>query len=387
MSTARSDTYAAPSGTGLYAGMPAPNALPAWFAAQPVGQFFTAPNSAVSSVASHQLMNAYSCTVLAENEIWAFGGGHGASADNTVASYDLVAGTGWVVRSTPTPVGEQVWANNSDYGEAQAWWGTVGARKPNPPHTYTSGVYMPQLNQVCWLGNRGIYNYGGETTPRYWLQFKRDTNTWVQPEDPAIITNALMGRACIRLPSGKVLGAYSSTKMYEWDTTKPVGSQVTEWASNNALDWGGYGQFLHDEAHNRLIRIGSVYSPGGVNVIVAIDLTTKAVTNIRALMTGSSADLAALDALNLQDTPGACIDPINNRVIYPTGLAGGSFYAIDLDSYAVSLVSPPTVSGHAVSAKANANAGIFGRIHFHAGWNALIYNPAGAAQTCLLRLA
>lgn len=384
MATPTAKSYSAASGGTIAGGR---NLIPAWIAAMPVGQWFTAPNSAVSSVAGATLMDVYSGTVLAGDKLYSFGGGHGASVDNTVAVYDLQAGASWSVACSISPAGDRVYADNTNYGVDRTWWGISPNRKPNPCHTYSSGVYAPDLGRIIWTGQRGVYSLGGNPVPNFWLQFKIPGHVWVDPSDAETIQDQQFGRASVRLPDGRIVGSSSGSSIWCYDPSQPSGSQFTLWASNSALDWGGYGQYLVDEVGNRLIRVGSIYHPTGLNVIMAVDMTTKAVTNIRALMTGSTDDLAGLDALNVQDTPGACIDKVNNRIVYPTGAAGGSFYAIDLATLAVTLVSPATVSGHSVAAKPSSTGGIFAKIHFHPTWNVLVYNPAGSAQTCLMRLA
>lgn len=390
MATPRADSYSVASGGAVYAGVsapaPAPSAdLPAWIAAQPLNQWFNAPNSILSAYpgASASMMDVYSGTVIAGNKIVSFGGGHGASNNNFLAIYDLEAGTGWSTGSASTPIGQQVFADNSNFGEDRSWWGPMGDRKPNPPHTYSSGVYVPSLNRVVWTGQRGIYNVGGNPVPHFWCQFKLDTMRWVQPEDPETIKDQQFGRASVLAPNGLVMGSNSGTGIFAWN---PATNEIGPWLITPSLNFGGYGQYVVDSNQNRLIRVGAIYNSGNTNTLLAIDLETKAVTDLLPLMTGSTADLAGLAALNVQDSPGACVDPINNRLVYPTGLAGGSFYAVDLTTLAVTLVSPPVVAGHVVSTKPQTYAGIYGRIHYHPEWKLIIYNPAGAARTCLMRL-
>lgn len=387
MVTATNSTYNVSANSVIYAGLPEPSDAPSWILSKPLNQWFTAPSSVVGSITTTAIMDTYSGTVLAGNKLYAFGGGHGSSANNTVAVYDLVAATGWTVANAATPVQDQVFADNSNFGEDRSWWGAMGARKPNPPHTYSSGVYMPEMGRIVWTGQRGIYNVGGNPNPHFWLQLTLPDHQWIQPESAETIKDKVFGRCSMRIPDGKVYGSNSGTAIQQWDYSQPSGSQFIEWVNNPQLNWSGYGQYVHDSIGNRIIRIGNAYSGAESFLICSIDMTTKVVTNLRPLLTGNTSVLSALDADLILDTVGACFDPINNRIVMPNGASGGAFYSINMSTFAVDLITPTTVSGHTVGAKPSGSAGIYGRIHYHSGWKSIIYNPSGSASTCILRLA
>lgn len=391
MPTPRADSYITASGHATYGGRSAPppsSSLPAWVASQPLNQWFNPPASNLTSLTSSAgpvgptLMNDYSGTVIADGKLYAFGGGHGGGTDNTVARYDLTAGTGWEVFCQPTPIAQRVFAVTGDTNLSKFWWGDPGNLKPNPPHTYSSAQWVPSLNKIIWFGQRGPYHYSGNISPNRLLQLKLASATWTQPFDADDVQLPPFGLATVQLPDGKILGSSSGSTIFQFDPAQPVGSQFSTWTSNGALNWNGYGQYLLDLPHNRIIRVGNGY---GSALYVAVDLATKAVTNIKPLLNGDPSVLMALDGASVADTVGACIDPINNRIVVPITAAGGSFYAIDLETFAVTVVSPSIVAGSNVSA-APTSAGIFGRVHYYAPLKLLIYNPNGNAPMCAMRL-
>jgi hypothetical protein len=143
---------------------------------------------------------------------------------------------------------------------------------------------------------------------------------------------------------------------------------------------------MHDTVGNRLLRIGDL----GTARYYAIDMTTKVVTNIAPLLTGDSGVITDMNARVSQDTCGACIDPINNRIVIPTGAAGGGFFAINLATWAVTLVNPAVVGGNTVSSTPlvlGNPVGLFDRIHYNPLLKCLIYAPNGSANMCAMRLA
>lgn len=332
-------------------------------------------------------MNDYGGTVIVSNSIYAFAGGHGGSSDNSVARYDLAAGIGWELFVAPTPVGQRVSAvNGTPPSLEQLWWGEAGNLKPNPPHTYSYGLHVPELDRIVWFCHRGVYNYSGSIgAQNRLLQLKLATGVWVQPGDAEDVMIGRDSFCTVRLTDGRILHAGGGTSIYEYDPSKAQASRFSTWATNNALNWTGYGQLLFDEPRNRIVRAGNGYSSVGLNNLLSIDLTTKAVTDLRPLLTGDSTHLSGFDALAAGDTLGACIDPINDRIVVPLRAAGGAFYAIDLDTLAMTLVTPNVVSGATV-AGAPGSGGYFGRLHFHEEFKALLFNPAGGSPLCVMRL-
>ena len=387
MPSPQPDSYSAASGAAVYAGTPAPAGTPAWLASQPQDQWFNAPNSLVTAVAPSTVMNDYGGTILVDNTLYAFAGGHGGSTDNSVARYDLSAGAGWELFVAPTPAGQRVSAaTGTPVTREQAWWGDAGDLKPNPPHTYSYGKHIPELNRIVWFCHRGIHHYSGNIgSENRLLQLNLATGKWVQPDSAEDVLMSRDTFSTVRLADGRVIHCGAGTSVYEYDPSKPQASRFSTWTTNGALNWSGYGQLLLDSAHGRLIRIGNGYGTVGLNNLLSIDLTTKAVTDLRPLVTGDSTHLSGFDLIAAGDTLGACLDPINNRIVVPLRTAGGSFYSINLDTLAMTLVSPAVVAGSTVAA-APGSSGYFGRVHYHPTLKALLFNPDGTAPLCVMRL-
>jgi hypothetical protein len=364
--------------------------VPTWLVGKPLNEWFEIPGSTIagtvttSGVLTAAIFHDYSGVVpYAGTKIIAFGGGHGGQSDNTVASFDLATGTGWTVLRQPTPSGQRVLASNGDTMLDRFWWAD-GA--PNPPHTYSSGQWIPELNRIIWFDQRGVWSYSGNHPHARWCQFKLDSNTWVQPGDADDVTAPTTSRMACRTVDGKVLASNGGTSIFQYDPTQPFASRWTTWTTNGALNWNGYGQYMHDAVGNRLIRIGDF----GTARYFAIDMTTKAVTDIAPLLTGDAGVITAMNTRIGLDTCGACIDPINNRIVIPTGAVGGGFYAIDLATFAVTMVTPPVVGGNTIAGTpivSSAPGGLFNRIHYNETLKCLIYAPNGSANMCAMRLA
>jgi hypothetical protein len=274
-------------------------------------------------------------------------------------------------------------AINGDTTLDRFWWAD-GA--PNPPHTYSSGQWIPELDRIIWFSQRGVWTYSGAHPHDRWCQFNLSTNTWVQPGDADDVVSPNISRMACRIADGKVLASNGGTSIFQYDPAQPFASRWTTWTTNGALNWNGYGAYMHDTVGNRLLRIGDL----GTARYYAIDMTTKVVTNIAPLLTGDSGVITDMNARVSQDTCGACIDPINNRIVIPTGAAGGGFFAINLATWVVTLVTPPVVGGNTVSSTPlvlGNPVGLFDRIHYNPLLKCLIYAPNGSANMCAMRLA
>jgi len=75
-------------------------------------------------------------------------------------------------------------------------------------------------------------------------------------------------------------------------------------------------------------------------------------------------------------------DPINDRYVAPTGM-GGSFYAIDAESFAVTLVQP---AGVQPANKPNPAAGVYSHIQYLPQLHGLAYVPNANANVFVMRL-
>jgi hypothetical protein len=387
MAAPRADSYTAASGATVGGGR---FVQPTWLAGKPLNEWFEIPGSTIagtvtaSGVLTAAIFHDYSGIVpFSGTKLMAFGGGHGGQSDNTVASFDLMTGTAWTVARQPTPAGQRVLASNGDTTLDKFWWAD-GA--PNPPHAYSSGQWVPELDRIIWFDQRGVWSYSGNHPHARWCQFNLATGTWVQPGDADDVVSPNLMRMACRAADGKIYGSSSGQNIIQYDPAQPFGSRWTQWTNNAALNWNGYGQFMHDAAGNRLLRIGDL----GAARYFAIDMTTKAVTDLSPLFTGDSGVITAMNARVGVDTCGACIDPINNRIVIPTGLAGGGFYAISLATWAVTLVTPPVVGGSTVSGTPGAPAnpaGLYSRLHYISALKCLVYAPNGNANMCAMRLA
>lgn len=365
--------------------------LPAWRQGLTLNQWHVLPNTAVAALTTdvglvgERIFRNFCGVVQNEthNEYQAFGDGHSGGDGNEVCVIGLEADTpAWSVRSQPTPVGQRVTAPTPPTNENQLWWGTVGSRKPNPPHTYSSGQWVESRNSFMYLGYFGPYNVGGPVDTRV-LEFKRGTMTWTQPEDAAYISTGNIARATCKAPDGMIYGSASGQTVYKFDPTQAVGSQFSVLASTGALDWAGYGAYVYDTSRNRIFRIGDAYA-SVPNRYVTVTVPGGVVTNVASLLSGDAGVLSALNARVQLDTVGACYDAINDRFIVPTGAAGGSFYAINAGTWAVTLESPATSSG-SVSQDHNFG-GIFGRVHYNAALKCIVYFPNANANLAILPL-
>lgn len=366
-----------------------PAATPAWLADKPLNQWFTIPGSNASSVAPATIFADYSGVVVGGSKVRAFGGGHGGSADNTVAVIDLsVDAPAWSVEAPPTPGGERVLATNAvALAIEQLWWGTAPNLKPNPPHTYSSGQWVESLQRVIWFGQRGPWSWSGDVGSfNRLLQWVPGAGAWVQPGSAEDVLTPPMGRCTVQLPDGTIYGSNGGSTIYKFDPAQPFGSQFSPWVTNGALNWNGYGQYLHDAAHSRILRIGDLITPR----YFSIHTGTQAVTDLSPLLNGNAGVLSGLNSRVVADTCGACIDPVGDRIVIPTGAAGGGFYAINLNTWEVTLETPAVVSGHTISGTplAGANpAGLFGRIHYLPQYRGILYAPHAAAPLAFMRLA
>lgn len=176
MPTARPQTYTAPSGGSIYAGMPAPVAGPAWLAGATVNAWASIPNTSCPS----QLIDFSGVAIRDESsltEVWVGGGGGHASGTNAKLndtwSINLAANSPtWVKRSGPSDPG--------------SWDGTTTAILPDgtpaPRHLYTDITWCPEV-RLYVIGGRFLYE--GRDTRATHFGWSPDTNSWTRLADRA----------------------------------------------------------------------------------------------------------------------------------------------------------------------------------------------------------
>ncbi len=368
--------------------------LPAYVAGKPLNQWFEVPNTNVTTLATATgtvpagIMDDYSGLAFNKlaGKVAAFGGGHGGSTDNTVAEIDMLADAPtWSVLCQPTPPAQRISAPGGGFvSENQLWWGTAPDKKPNPPHTYSSGQWVEEFNSYVWFGYFAPHNFGGGIDGRTLRLIKNGAvGSWAQPQSADDLGLALGARNTC-LMGGKVYGMASGQTLFKFDPSALPGARWSTVANNNALNWSGFGALVPDETRSRIFRVGDYFT----DRFFTIDIPSGVVTNINPLLTGAANVLAGLRNRVGVDTVGCCYDVFNDRYIVPTGLAGGAFYAINAATWAVTLVSPASVSGTVPSTPivGGNSTGIFARVFVIEQAALLVMWPRGSANAWAMRL-
>lgn len=114
---------------------------------------------------------------------------------------------------------------------------------------------------------------------------------------------------------------------------------------------------------------------------VQVDLAANTAT-----LTGSGGDLAEL-ATSAGESPSACYDPHNDRLMVMTGQSG-NFLAINAGTYAVTKVTPATVSGTVPNCQSYpAFHTAFGRLKYVPQLKGVVYCPSDLTNAWFMRLA
>lgn len=380
MVTARSDSYAATSGGGVFAGIAD---LPSWRAGLTNGVWKelsgTAPSShttAVGGAVSANIMDAYSGIHVAGNDddlvIW--GGRHNNYSGNEVLGLLLWADTP-AIRTIcePTAVG--------DRGTGVVWWGTAPNQKPAVPHTYDSGVYSAALGRHIWIGQSSP---GGEPSGSSgalsggdrMFSMVASTGVWVQLADDLGAIPSGSGKSVARDTTGHIY-TLAQDRCHKYT----VGSGWAELVFSGDLHTSGLTALTYDSLRDRLLRL----SCDEIRFLT-IDCTAGTVVDRTASLSGSGSVVADLTALVGLDSPGVCYDPDNDRFIVPNGTAG-QFYAINASTWAVTLVNPSTASGTVPDKAVGSSSGIFGRVKYVPRLKGVAYYPAGSSNCWFLPTA
>ena len=357
---------------------------PDWLAGKPLNQWFEVANTTVADLVTVNrgavgvgIFHDYNGIVHRRNtgKIYGFGGGHGGTSSNPLAGIDFDDDVpAWYVECEPNVVGEVVPAVDGEtVTEAMMWWGTAPNRKPNPPHVYNSGQYIAALDRLLWLSRFGPYNFGGGVSGHN--SYLLSTGAWAQPGSADELTSVPGSRATV-IGAGGLMYSAGAQNIESFD-----GSTLTEVVNNGALNWSGFGTLLFDSTRNRLFRVGD-FTTDRFFLIDGLS-GSPTVTNINPLLTGDSGVLAALRARVGVDTCGGVYDPINDRYEIPSGLSGGAFYAIDAETWAVTLESPSTVSGTVPAPP----SGSYDRIAYLSHLKTIVYFPRADANAWARRLA
>lgn len=145
MATPRSNYYAVASGGGVYAGRS--QGLPAYLAGAAVREWVEIPDT---SGAGGSAIDAFSGFEVTPSGLLVIplAGGHLNSADNRVASLDLMADSpGWTVRIAAS---SSVQADVRHYSDG----------RPSSRHTYRNLFYVPSLDRVFSVGCAYAYGAG-----------------------------------------------------------------------------------------------------------------------------------------------------------------------------------------------------------------------------------
>lgn len=376
MATPRTSSYLAASGGGVFAGIAG---APAWRAGLAVGVWKELPGTAVAgyttpggNVVSGQVIDAYSGMFVANDEELVFnGGGHNNSSDNSVIGLNLMANSP-ALRTIcePTPIGER--------GSGVVWWGTAPNQKPAACHTYDSGVYSTSLNRLLWVAQSSPWgSAGGVAGGNRLFSLDYATGQWIQLASDLGATPTGAGKMVCRDPAGNIYSAAVSQSIWKY-----ASGTWTELSNNGLLNFSGLGALVFDSARNRLLRVSC-----DANHWLTIDASTGSVTDVSGLLSGTGSVVADLNALILVDSPGCCYDPDNDRFCIPTG-SGASFYSINAATWAVTLVTPGTVSGSVPNAIDNGtNAAVQGRFKYVPRLRGIAYVAKGAANAWFLPTA
>jgi hypothetical protein len=359
---------------------------PAWLSSATLNQWYELSGTALSSqtttvggAVGAGIVNDYCGLVVVEPdaEIVAFGGGHAGYSGNEVLGLQLgIDAPAWVTRVEPTASGSREQAlNGGGFLDTQMWWGSSGSEQPNPNHTYDSGVYVPSLSSILWMGRSSPWDYSG-TPPNFAkiLRLRWDTKTWTQPGSGDDLGDVQGGKAAAVDASGNV---YTTGTQHIYKYTP--GSGWTTLVNDGALNWSGLGCLMLDTTRSRLLRLGDL-SSGAMPRLITLAGAVSTPT-----LTGDAGVLSSLNSVAGIDSLGGCYDPINDRYVVPTRTAG-NFFAINASTWAVTSVTPATVSGTVPNAFNP--LGVFGRVKCMAlaGKQVLVYLPNGNNNVWAMRL-
>ncbi len=352
--------------------------VPQWFADLPVGQWAEVPGTTLTSVTTDAgpvgagILHDYNGLGLKRDDstLIAFGGGHAGYSGNEVLGLTLAAAVPqWQVVVQPTPIADRVIASN-DQATPALWWGPAGQQKPNPPHTYNSLQFSTELGRAIWYGQTSVWNYSG-TPPggNMTLSVIWGARRWAQPGSAEDLGVAMATRVTTQDPAGNVYVA-SGQRVFKH---VPLTNTWTEIANNGSLNYSAFGALAYDTKRNRLFRLGDYNASAPRLITLAGAVSTPALSGPMA---------SALETLAGLDTFGMVYDPINDRYVAPTGM-GGSFYAIDAESFAVTLVQP---AGVQPANKPNPAAGVYSHIQYLPQLHGLAYVPNANANVFVMRL-
>jgi hypothetical protein len=371
--------------TGNPQSVVATGAPPAWFASATVNQWYQLTGTALNAQTTDAggvgagIVNDYSgCVVVpADAELVAFGGGHAGYSGNEVLALRLsIDVPAWAVRVQPTPVVSREEAlNGGSFNATQMWWGTAPNEKPNNCHTYDSGQYVSALDAILWFGRSSPWNYSG-TPPGFnnILRLTWSTRTWVQPGSGGDLGANQGNKATTQDADGN---CYTTGTQHIYKYTP--GSGWTTLVNDASLNWSGLGCLLFDTTRNRMLRLGDL-SSGAMPRLITLAGAVSTPT-----LTGDAGVLSSLNSVAGIDSLGGCYDPINDRYVVPTRTAG-NFFAINASTWAVTEVTPSTVSGTVPNPAVS--LGVFGRIKCMtvATKSILVYIPDGTQPVWVMRL-
>lgn len=211
------DVYAAGSGETVYGGRFAAPALPAWVAALPLWQWYSIPNTALSSVepspkppggtGPRSKIDAWcGATLKRVGSVYMLGaaGGHGDYFGNEMNALALnVAAPGWAELLGPTPTAQM-------YNRAPVY----ADLRRGAIHTYSNTQFHQAGNRMLIVTAGGPHGVGVPDAPDDWLwvsgyhprvqdgtrpedrphmAFDLTTNAWTHPDDLAPIPAGVGG--------------------------------------------------------------------------------------------------------------------------------------------------------------------------------------------------
>lgn len=312
------DHYTIPSGGALYAGMfppDPPSSLPSWLAALPLWQWYSIPNTALSSIAPSpsppgnpkgkiEDWCGSALKRLGSIYIIVACGGHAGYTGNEANALALnVEVPGWVQLRGPTATAD-IWQRTPVYQDLRR----------SALHTYWSLQFDNANNRVLVVSSGVPFDIAGvPNAPADWtypnsdnvlMAFDLDDNDWLHPEALARLpfgASASADLCCTDPVTGEIYYAKSQEgRLYKYAPADDEWTNVGAWYLN-----GGYAGSAIDHARGRLLYVGDnqgIRAPG-----------FRSIAN-GAAISASFGGLGA-DALKNNGYPGLVFDEANDSFL------------------------------------------------------------------------
>lgn len=337
-------------------------ALPSWVAALGLWEWYSIPNTALSSVAPNPAVgygtpaakiNAWNGAALKRSgSVYIIGaaGGHTDYYGNEVDAIQLNAeNPAWVQMKAPTP-DNYIRDNTTFYLQEPD-----GKYRPSPGHTYYAAQFIDSLNKFVVVNSPG--SGGGTGNPPdisaghpyidyatgWSFVFNMDTNDWETPEWMDLYQGPLGDyQACLCCKHPTTDDIYycrggSPGHLYKWIPSSGGGT----WSVVSTEFWAasGYRAAAIDPTRSRFLIVGS-YSGGVAASVWGLDGTTNVNPTFGGLGGG---------VLQLARYPGVIYDEGNDTflVFYSSG-ANIECYRVDASTWSV---DAPTITGTKPAAK------------------------------------